>query len=886
MSTLKMYAARGIRVEAEIQAVADDVETIKRDLLDHLLYSVGKDPLEATARDWFEATAHAVRYRMIQRWMKTQRDYFDLQAKRVYYMSMEFLIGRTLADSLVNLELYEPFRQAISELKLDFDELASWELEAALGNGGLGRLAACFLDSLASLNMPGFGYGIRYEYGMFSQRLENGWQVETPENWLRYGNPWEYPRPGVIYPVKFGGHVTVYNDSEGNQHWQWAGETEVMAMAYDVPVPGYGGETVNNLRLWSAKSTREFNLEFFNRGDYMEAVRDKNNSETLSRVLYPNDSTAVGKELRLKQEYFFVSASIQDILVRYHRKHGCFDDLADHVAIQMNDTHPALTVAELMRVLIDDYGYEWDEAWEITRKTCAYTNHTLMSEALETWQIDVFERVLPRHIQIIYEINFRFLNEVRHKWPGDSDVLRRMSIIDESGGRRVRMAYLAIVGSHKVNGVAQIHTDLLKSTLFSDFENFEPGKIINKTNGITPRRWMANSNHGLTALINKHIGKDWLRDLDQLRKLEPFAEDPDFRKAFAEIKLENKKRLALLVENRLGLTVDPTAMFDVMVKRIHEYKRQLLNVLHVITRYNRIRSNPTVGIQPRVVMIGGKAAPGYATAKLIVKLINDVADVVNHDPLVGDKLKFMFVPNYNVSSAEIIIPGANLSEQISTAGTEASGTGNMKFALNGALTVGTWDGANVEICEEVGEENMFLFGLSASEVAKLRGEYDPWQTINANPELAQAIEMLRSGYFSPDDVDRFKPITDLLTTYGDFYLLTADYAGYIAAQERADALFQNQDEWVRKAILNVARMGKFSSDRTIREYAKDIWGIAPRTVVTDSQSSAPAMAAAAPAKKAAPKKVAAPKEATTSNEVAPKKATTTKVAKKPAATKK
>ncbi len=878
MSTLKMHAPRGIRVEADVQPVTDDVEAIKRDLLDHLLYSVGKDPLDATARDWLEATAHAVRDRMIQRWMKTQRDYFDLQAKRVYYLSMEFLIGRTLSDSLINLELYEPFRQAIAELKLDFDELAAWEMEAALGNGGLGRLAACFLDSLASLNMPGFGYGIRYEYGMFSQRLQDGWQVETPENWLRYGNPWEYPRPGVIHPVKFGGYVTVYHDSEGNQHWQWTGETEVMAMAYDVPIPGYGGETVNNLRLWSAKSTREFNLEFFNRGDYMEAVRDKNNSETLSRVLYPNDSTAVGKELRLKQEYFFVSASIQDILVRYHRKHGCFENLASHVAIQMNDTHPALTVAELMRILVDDYGYEWDEAWGITQKTCGYTNHTLMSEALETWQIDVFERVLPRHIQIIYEINFRFLNEVRHKWPGDPDVLRRMSIIDESGGRRVRMAYLAIVGSHKVNGVAQIHTDLLKSTLFSDFERFSPGKIINKTNGITPRRWVANANQGLTALINRHIGKDWLRDLDQLRKLEPFADDPDFRKAFMAVKLENKKRLALLIENRLGVTLDPTALFDVMVKRIHEYKRQLLNVLHVITRYNRIRANPTLNIQPRVVMIGGKAAPGYATAKLIIKLINDVADVVNHDPLVGDKLKFLFIPNYNVSSAEIIIPGANLSEQISTAGTEASGTGNMKLAVNGALTIGTWDGANVEICEEVGEENMFLFGLSAYEVAKMRENYDPWQKINANPELAQAIEMIRSGYFSQDDVNRFKPIADLLTTYGDFYLLTADYEGYIAAQEKVDALFQDQDEWARKAVLNVARMGKFSSDRTIREYAKEIWGIAPRAILEADQSTAPtastpkkkavspAKAKAAPspkkevAKKAPTKKVTTPKK--------------------------
>lgn len=879
MSPLKAYVPRGIRVEAEIQAVADDVETIKRDLMDHLLYSVGKDPLEATARDWFEATAHAVRDRMTQRWMKTQRDYFDLQAKRVYYMSMEFLIGRTLSDSLINLGLYDAFRQVIADLKLDYEELAAWEMEAALGNGGLGRLAACFLDSLASLNMPGFGYGIRYEYGMFTQKLEDGWQVETPENWLRYGNPWEFPRPGIIYPVRFGGHVTVYQDSEGNQHWQWTSETEVMAMAYDVPVPGYGGTTVNNLRLWSAKSTREFNLEFFNRGDYMEAVRDKNNSETLSRILYPNDSTAVGKELRLKQEYFFVSASIQDILVRFHRKHGTFDYLSDYVAIQMNDTHPALTVAELMRVLIDDYGYAWDEAWDITRKCCAYTNHTLMSEALETWQIDLFQKVLPRHMQIIYEINYRFLSDVRHRWPGDTDVLRRMSLIDESDEPRVRMAYLAIVGSHKVNGVAQIHTDLLKSTLFADFEHFEPGKIINKTNGVTPRRWIANANPSLTALINKAIGKDWLGDLDKLHQLERFADDAQFRKDFMGVKMENKKRLAFLIETRLGMTLNPDAMFDVMVKRIHEYKRQLLNVLHVITRYNRIRSNPMTTIQPRVIMIGGKAAPGYAMAKLIVKLISDVSDVVNHDPLVGDRLKFIFGPNYNVSSAEIIIPGANLSEQISTAGTEASGTGNMKFAMNGALTIGTWDGANVEICEEVGAENMFLFGLSADEVAHMRCSYDSQQAIDANPELAQAIEMIRNGYFSPDDVNRFKPVADLLTKYGDHYLLTADYASYLAAQEKADVLYADPDEWARRAILNVARMGKFSSDRTIMEYAREIWGIAPRSVTLSDAATASEKTDSVPAKsekkvrKPATKKEASPKSAarTTTAKSAPRK---------------
>ena len=810
----------------QTRASANDVEGIKQSLIDHLQYSVGKDPMLATSRDWFLAAAFAVRDRLIGRWMETQRGYYDHDAKRVYYLSMEFLIGRALTNGMINLGVYDAFKEAVAQLGYDMDELQSWEVEPALGNGGLGRLAACLVDSLATLGMPGYGYGIRYEFGMFTQHIEQGWQVESPENWLRYGNPWEFQRPGVMFPVRFGGRVVRYRDGEGLWRHQWVDAEEVMAMAYDIPVPGYEAKAVNNLRLWAAKSTREFNLRYFNQGNYIEAVRDKNDSENLSKVLYPSDSTANGKELRFRQEYFFVCASLQDIIARFRKGHSNFDLLPDYVAIQMNDTHPAMAVAELMRILLDEHHYDWDRAWDITVKTCAYTNHTLMSEALETWSVELFGRLLPRHLEIIFEINQRFLNAVRHRWPGDLEVLRRMSLIDEDGGRRVRMANLAIVGSHKINGVAEIHTELMKSTIFSDFERFQPGKINCKTNGITPRRWLLAANPSLSALITSKIGPGWVSHLSNLQALAPFADDPDFRAAFAAAKQHNKHRLGSVVEQRLGISMDMHSLFDVMVKRMHEYKRQLLNVLHIITRYNRIRSNPTAHIVPRTIFFGGKAAPGYVMAKLIVKLINDVADVVNNDPVMAGRLKVVFVPNYNVSTAELIIPGANLSEQISTAGTEASGTGNMKLALNGALTIGTWDGANVEICEEVGEDNMFLFGLTAHEVAKIRREgFDPNAAIAANPELAQVLEMIGGGYFSPDEPDRYRPIVDVLTHGGDHYLLTADYPAYIATQERVDQLYLNQDEWTRRAILNVARMGKFSSDRTVQEYADEIWNV-------------------------------------------------------------
>ncbi|MDR3437752.1 glycogen/starch/alpha-glucan phosphorylase [Telmatospirillum sp.] len=804
----------------------NDVAAIKQSLADHLLYSVGKDVQLATSRDWYLATAFALRDRLISAWMRTMRSYYDNDVKRVYYLSMEFLIGRALSNGLINLGLYDAFREATESLGYDLDELQSWEVEPALGNGGLGRLAACLIDSMASLGMPGFGYGIRYEFGMFTQHVEQGWQVESPENWLRYGNPWEFQRPGVIYPVRFGGRVVRFRDADGRWSSQWVDAEEVMAMAYDVPVPGFGGRTVNNLRLWAAKSTREFNLKYFNQGNYIEAVRDKNESENLSKVLYPSDSTDRGKELRFRQEYFFLCASLQDILARFRKSHNNFDVLPDHVAIQLNDTHPAMTVAELMRVLLDEHHYEWDRAWTITVKTCGYTNHTLLPEALETWPVDLFERLLPRHLEIVYEINQRFLNGIRHRWPGDSDLLRRVSLIDEAGVRRVRMAHLAIVGSHCVNGVAEIHTDLMKSTIFADFERFQPGKITCKTNGVTPRRWLLAANPALAKLITAQIGDGWITHLEELHGLVPLAEDEDFRNQFSLAKRANKARLAQVIEQRLGVPIDTESLFDVMVKRMHEYKRQLLNVLHVVTRYNRIRANPTAFIVPRTVIIGGKAAPGYAMAKLILKLINDVADVVNNDPLVGDRLKVVFVPNYNVSTAELIIPGANLSEQISTAGTEASGTGNMKLALNGALTIGTWDGANVEICEEVGEENMFLFGLTAQEVARIRRDgWDNGAAIAGNTELAQVLDMIRSGYFSPEQHDRFLPIIDSLTVGGDHYLLTADYEAYIATQERVDRLYLDPEEWTRKAILNVARMGKFSSDRTVTEYGAEIWNV-------------------------------------------------------------
>ena len=807
-----------------------DRESITRSLANLLVYAMGKDRITATHRDWFHSTALAVRERLIERWMETMRSYYRADAKRVYYLSLEFLTGRLLTNSLLNLGFYDACCAALADLDLDINRIRELESDAALGNGGLGRLAACFLDSMATLNLPGYGYGIRYEYGMFTQRIEQGWQVEHPDNWLRYGNPWEFPRPEVLYPVHFGGRVVEYRDEEGRLRHHWVDMEDVMAMAFDTPVPGYGTDTVNNMRLWSAKASRDFNLKYFNEGNYIQAVAEKNESENLSKVLYPDDTTQMGRELRLKQQYFFVCASLQDILRRFMKYHTELDELPDEVAVQLNDTHPSIAIPELMRILVDAHSLDWERAWNITRRTFSYTNHTLMPEALETWPVALFEEILPRHLQIIYEINQRFLDDVRHRHPGDAGLVRRVSLIDEEAGRRVRMAHLAIVGSHRVNGVSRIHTELMKDTIFADFERLAPGRIINITNGITPRRWLHLANPDLSRLITSRIGGSWLRDLSELKKLAPLAGDRAFRAAFRGVKRMNKLRLAEGIYARTRTKVDPDSLFDVQAKRIHEYKRQLLNVLHVITRYNRIRAGRMEGMVPRTVIIGGKAAPGYFMAKLIIKLMHDVADVVNHDPAVRDLLKLVFLPNYNVSNAEKIIPAADLSEQISTAGTEASGTGNMKFALNGALTIGTLDGANIEMREEVGAENIFIFGLTAAGVMEIRAEtYDPWHYYNTNEELRRALDMIAQGFFSPDDPHRYRPVFDALTGGGDHFLLLADYESYIKTQEQVDALYRDQEEWARRAILNVAGMGRFSSDRSIQEYAREIWKAGPVT---------------------------------------------------------
>jgi len=808
-----------------------DAESIKHSLAHRLEYTAGKDAYTATERDWYNVAAYVVRDRLMERWMETQRTYYRAHAKRIYYMSLEFLIGQTLTNSLINLGFADEFAKAFQDLDLNLDAIRALEPDAALGNGGLGRLAACFLDSMATLGLPGYGYGIRYEYGMFNQRIENGFQVEHPENWLRYGNPWEFPRPEVLYPVKFQGRVVEYPDDKGRKRYHWVGTDDVMAMAYDTPIPGYGTNAVNNLRLWSAKSSRDFDLRYFNEGNYIKAVEQKNESENLSKVLYPDDTTFIGRELRLKQQYFFVSASLQDIFRRYQKHHDTFDALPDCAAIQLNDTHPVLAIPELMRLLVDIHHVEWDKAWDITQRTFSYTNHTLLPEALETWPVSTLEQILPRHLQIIYEINHHFLKDVIHRFPGDLERLGRMSFIKEGGDKRVRMAHLAVVGSHQVNGVAKIHTDLMKSTIFRDFHELYRSKIVNKTNGITPRRWLHMANPGLSQLISSRIGTEWIKDLDQLRRIAPAADDADFRRQFSAVKQANKQRLADVIRQQCGVEISADSLFDVHVKRIHEYKRQLLNVLHVVTLYNRIRHSSGTPRVPRTVIFAGKAAPGYVMAKRTIKLINDIADTINNDPAIGGQLKMVFIPNYNVSLAEIIIPACELSEQISTAGTEASGTSNMKFALNGALTIGTLDGANVEIRDEVGDDNIFIFGLTASEVAGRRAQgYNPMDYYYANHELRQALDMINAGYFSPDKPDLHAPIVDGLIHGGDPYLLLADYAAYISCQEKVAELYINRDEWTRKAILNVAHMGKFSSDRTIREYAEDIWGVQPVTI--------------------------------------------------------
>ncbi|WP_295545167.1 glycogen/starch/alpha-glucan phosphorylase [uncultured Pseudacidovorax sp.] len=802
-----------------------DVAAFKRSVATKLMYAVGKDPVAASQDDWLAATALAVRDQLVERWMATTRASYAQDVKRVYYLSMEFLIGRTFTNALLAVDLFDTVKAALADFDIDVSALAEREPDAALGNGGLGRLAACFLDSMATLGVPGMGYGIRYEYGMFRQRIIDGQQVETPDYWLTRGNPWEFQRPEVKYRVRFGGHV------EGRQAYgaaKWVGTHDVLAIAYDTIIPGYGTQATNTLRLWSARATEEIDLSAFNRGNYFEAVETKNHSENVSRVLYPDDSTLSGKELRLHQEYFFCSASVQDLVRRYLRTHTGFDQLHEKVSIHLNDTHPVLAVPELMRLLVDEYNVGWDEAWAQTQKVFSYTNHTLMHEALETWPVEMLGRVLPRHLQIIFDINARFLGEVAAEVGQDTDLMRRLSLVDESGERRVRMAYLAVLASHSVNGVSALHSELMKQSIFADFARLFPDRFNNKTNGVTPRRWLAQANPPLAALLDKRIGRGWRRDLSQLEALKPMAEQPTFVRAFRHAKRENKLRLANWIEQHMGVVVDTDAMFDVQVKRIHEYKRQLLNVLHVITRYHRILDDPHGHHVPRVVIFAGKAASAYFTAKQVIRLINDVAAVVNADERVGKLLKVVFLPNYSVSLAEIIMPAADLSEQISTAGTEASGTGNMKFGINGALTIGTLDGANVEMKENVGDDNIFIFGNTTPQVADIRAKgYRPREFYEGDAELKRTLDAIQSGAFSPGEPGRYQGLFDTLVNWGDHYLLLADYAAYVAKQAEVDALYRDADAWARKAILNVAGMGAFSSDRTIAEYAHDIWRTKP-----------------------------------------------------------
>ncbi len=812
-----------------------DVAAFKRAVANKLIYQVGKDPVAARPDDWLHATALAVRDQLVERWMTTTRAQYQQDVKRVYYLSMEFLIGRTFTNALLALELQDTVKQALADFGVDIQAMAEREPDAALGNGGLGRLAACFLDSMATLGVPGFGYGIRYEYGMFRQKIIEGQQVEAPDYWLTRGNPWEFQRPEVTYRVHFGGHVIKGDNSQRETYGsaKWVETHDVLAVAYDTIIPGYGTQATNTLRLWSARATEEIDLSAFNRGNYMEAVESKNHSENVSRVLYPDDSTPSGRELRLRQEYFFVSASVQDLLRRYLRNHDNFDHLPDKVSIHLNDTHPVLAVPELMRLLLDEHGLDWDEAWAHTQKVFSYTNHTLMHEALETWPVEMMGRILPRHLQIVYDMNARFLAAVTQKVGDDQELLRRLSLVDESGERRVRMAYVAVLASHSINGVSGLHSDLMKQSIFADFNKIFPERFNNKTNGVTPRRWLAQANPSLAALLDQRIGRGWRCDLMQLEALRPMALQPTFARAFRHAKRENKLRLANWVEQNLGLDLDTDAMFDVQVKRIHEYKRQLLNVLHVITRYHRIidahdAGTPLVDMVPRVMVFAGKAASAYAVAKMVIRLINDVASVINNDPRVGKLLKVVFLPNYSVSLAEIIMPAADLSEQISTAGTEASGTGNMKFALNGALTIGTLDGANVEMREAVGADNIFIFGNSTPEVAAIRAQgYQPRDIYEADPKLRRVLDAIRDGAFSPTEPARYQPIFDGLVNWGDHYLLLADYASYVMAQDEVDALYRDTEAWTRKAILNVANMGSFSSDRTIAEYAHQIWHSKP-----------------------------------------------------------
>ena len=802
------------------------IETLRQAFNDHLLYTLGRLPEVATSFDHYMAAAYVTRDRMMDRWIRSVRAAKHQQARTVCYLSAEFLLGPHLGNNLLNLGILEEVRHAATEQGMDFEEIRDQEVEPGLGNGGLGRLAACYMDSLATLRIPAIGYGIRYEFGIFEQAIRDGWQVENTDAWLRNGNPWELQRYKIRFPVAFGGRTERYQE-DGRLRVRWKPDLVLNGVAFDTPVMGYGGHHANMLRLWKSEACESFDFQAFNVGDYYGAVDAKIAAENLTKVLYPNDEPEAGKELRLKQQYFFVSCSLQDMIRIHWMVNGELQRFHEKFTVQLNDTHPSIAVAELMRLLLDEHGMDWEPAWEITRQTFAYTNHTLLPEALETWPVDLFERLLPRHLEIIYEINRRFLDEVRARFMGNEGKVARLSLIDETGRRSIRMAHLACVGSYAINGVAALHTELLKSTVLRDFHDLWPEKFSNKTNGVTPRRFLALSNPPLARLLNETIGKEWIEDLDKLRALEKLADDREFHRRWQDAKTLAKQNLAGLIKERTGIVVDPASMFDIQVKRIHEYKRQHLNILHILTLYHRIKEDPDIDITPRTFIFGGKAAPGYHMAKLIIKLINAVGEVVNQDKEVAGRLKVVFFPNFNVKSAHHIYPAADLSEQISTAGKEASGTGNMKFSMNGALTIGTLDGANVEIREEVGEENFFLFGLNVDGIQRLLSEgYRPWEYYQHNPELKSALDLIDSGLFSHGDHDLFRPITDNLRQNDPFFLL-ADYQSYIDSQLEVSHAFRDEEHWNRMSILNVARIGKFSSDRAIREYCEEIWKVKP-----------------------------------------------------------
>jgi len=801
-----------------------------REFLRHLYYTQGGVLETATPNDLYMALARTVRDQLLDRWLHTVENYSKPGLRVVSYLSAEFLMGPHLENNLVNLGIYDEARKALDDLGLDLGEIMEQEEEPGLGNGGLGRLAACYLDSLATLEIPAVGYGIRYEFGIFDQVIKDGWQSEVTDQWLRLGNPWEIHRPEIAYHVKWGGYTEPYYDDQGHYGVRWVPGREVKGTAYDTPIAGYRVNTCNTLRLWKAEAVQSFDFQEFNVGDYYGAVDEKVISETVTKVLYPNDEPEVGKKLRLAQQYFFVSCSLQDML----RIHGLFggkpETFHEKIAIQLNDTHPSIAVAELMRLLVDEHRLEWDNAWHVTQATFGYTNHTLLPEALEKWPLPMFGSLLPRHLEIIYEVNRRFLDQVRERYPGDDERCSRMSLIDETGERYVRMAHLASVGSHAINGVAELHSELLKKDVLRDFHDFMPEKFTNVTNGVTPRRFMVVSNPDLSRLISSRIGEGWIKHLQELRGLESYVDDPGFQEAWRKIKRDNKQGLASVIHERTGIAVDADSLFDIQVKRLHEYKRQHLNVLHIITLYNRIKHDPKIEVTPRTFVFGGKAAPGYFMAKLIIRLINGVGEVVNNDPDVAGRLKVAFFPDFNVKNAKYIYPAADLSEQISTAGKEASGTGNMKFSLNGALTIGTLDGANIEIREEVGSENFFLFGLTAEQVYDLKAKgYDSKQYYDSDQELREAVDRISSGAFSRGEGDLFKPLVDSLL-YGDPYLLFADYRSYVEAQEQVSLAYKDQAKWTRMSILNVARMGKFSSDRSIKEYSDKIWNTKPVAV--------------------------------------------------------